>query len=162
MESSKKSGKIWSADEILLLKKELVEGVSIDDIAAYHSRSVGAIIIRIAQLRTGEPFDDTEKSKLTDEFKKGMSLGTIAKEHQRSLTEIKTMAKSMGFDDLIPKKNVTVGKGFWTVKESDALVEFVISGMDLEDIAIQLERPLIEVKDKLGDLYYNLLRSTHK
>lgn len=162
METANKTGVAWSHPEVLLLKNELKEGKSIVEIAKSHNRSVGAITSRIAQIRTGDPLDDAEKSKLTVEFKKGMSLSGIAKEHQRSLSEIKSLAKSMGFEDLVPKKNVAVGKGFWTVKESDSLVELVIGGMDLEDVAIQLERPLIEVKDKLGDLYYNLLRSTNK
>lgn len=98
--SSERSGESWSSEEKKALEIEVAAGLSIEDIAKAHKRSVNAIKIKLETDRSGTRWTPDDIKILKDMLGQGENVAVVAKALHRTEAGIESKLALLYIEEL--------------------------------------------------------------
>lgn len=164
--------KVWTQDEINLLKEQINKGMDVEEIAKSHDRTVGAITSRIEILRNDDEYTQAEVDDIVERLKGGETLTSISKFYKRKPKGIINKLKQLKLGDMVPDmyKKVKSKKSLddkpeiatWIPIECNLLINKIKQGTNIEQISKDLNKSIPNIYLKLVQIYYDILTSKNK
>lgn len=147
-----RKGKRWTPEEDAQLLEQVNNGISLDDIATTHQRSVAAITMRILMhatkaIQNGMSVEDAAIHYKLPADRIAQGLIKSPKSPKVNDTELPILIPNVN----APAKHINKGKR-WTPEEDAQLLQRLISGSSVDDIALAHERKIPAVKRRIFSL----------